>query len=229
MGSQTYGLPNICVLTDPSQSWWPRPLPRTSGYLTLVLVRYDKSMQYSKLQKLTLEHVAFLIADPPAKTVTPAALRAPELVLEMPFDHRIDIWSFGCLAFAFITTASLFDIADYSFIPKEQTDDDHLLQMVDVLGQIPPHMIKKWERHSRYFGPNLEVIRTDVGPSEACEYPIYVGPTMEDKFEENRPKCIDSEEASKVLSLLRRILQYEPDQRPSTAEILEDEWIKSIP
>ncbi|KAL9129172.1 MAG: hypothetical protein Q9217_002312 [Psora testacea] len=41
--------------------------------------------------------IAFLFSNPPKHLATPAALRAPELVLGAPVDQSIDVWSLGCL------------------------------------------------------------------------------------------------------------------------------------
>nr|POE86659.1 serine/threonine-protein kinase srpk [Quercus suber]POE87638.1 serine/threonine-protein kinase srpk [Quercus suber] len=171
---------------------------------------------------------AFLIANPPTKSVTPLALRAPGIIFRMPFDHRIDIWSFGCLAFQFITNTALFAVCDWVGTPAEEIDDDHLLQMTTALGQLPARMTNKWDRHDKYFSLQLELIRSDVGPEEISEFPIHVGQTIEEMFDEQRPKCMASDEANNVLSFLKKVLQYEPEQRASTAEMLKDEWIKSI-
>jgi serine/threonine protein kinase len=61
--------------------------------------------------------------------VTPVALRAPELILSQPFGSGIDIWSFGCLMFEFLTGRTLFAVMLLGHDQKEQddTDDDHLV------------------------------------------------------------------------------------------------------
>lgn len=40
---------------------------------------------------------SFFDTDPPATLHTPLAVRAPEIVLGDSFDHRVDLWSMGCL------------------------------------------------------------------------------------------------------------------------------------
>ena len=47
--------------------------------------------------------------------------------------------------------------------------------------------------------------------------------SIEELFDEADPD-IDQEEARKVKALIRRILQYDPANRPSPAEILRDPW-----
>lgn len=51
------------------------------------------------------------------------ALRAPEVVLQSGFDHRVDIWSFGCYLFEVFTGQPLFNVASFNLA---QFIDDHL-------------------------------------------------------------------------------------------------------
>lgn len=38
--------------------------------------------------------------------------RAPEIVVKMPYDHAVDVWSTGCLLFELINDAPLFPAED---------------------------------------------------------------------------------------------------------------------
>jgi non-specific serine/threonine protein kinase len=112
----------------------------------------------SRLQVNTL--TAFTFDNPPTadKCVTPGALRAPEIVLNNEIDHKVDIWSFGCLFYEFLTGNVLFQVSGLTDIPQEENDDDHLLQMIDILGQPPPEIYAKWSRRTRYFDDNLQLM-----------------------------------------------------------------------
>lgn len=72
----------------------------------------------------------------------------------------------------------------------------------------------------------MESIRTDVGPSETSKSEIYIGPSLDELLEKWKPKQMDEEELAKLTTVLRRMLQYEPNLRPSTAELLEDDWFR---
>jgi serine/threonine protein kinase len=159
---------------------------------------------------------------------TPAALRAPEIVLQSDIDHKIDIWSFGCLFYELLTGKRLFQVSGLSDVPQQENDDNHLLQMIDTLGQASSEMFAKWSRRTRYFDKDLKLIRSDVGSSDITEREPYQGPSLEEAFEESRPDGMGVEECIHVLGLLRRLLQYEPALRPSTAELLEDKWFQPI-
>jgi len=173
---------------------------------------------------------AFTFDNPPTadKCVTPAALRAPEIVLRNNIDHKVDIWSFGCLLYELLTGNVLFQVSGLTDIPQEENDDDHLLQMIDTLGQPPPEIFARWSRHAKYFDKNLKLIRSDVSLSDFTGGDPFRGPSLEEAFEESRPEGMDAEECAHVLGLLRKTLQYQPDLRPSTAGLLDDEWFRSI-
>lgn len=72
----------------------------------------------------------------------------------------------------------------------------------------------------------MESIRTDVGPSETSKSEIYIGPSLDELLEKWKPKQMDEEELAKLTTVLRRMLQCEPNLRPSTAELLEDDWFR---
>jgi len=52
------------------------------------------------------------------KCVTLAALRAPETVLKNDIDHKVDIWSFGCLIYELLTGNVLFQVSGLTDIPQ---------------------------------------------------------------------------------------------------------------
>ncbi|KAI9771022.1 MAG: hypothetical protein M1839_002990 [Geoglossum umbratile] len=106
--------------------------------------------------KLTDMAEAFRSADPPGEQpYIPIDLTAPELFLDRPFNEKIDIWSFGCLAYEFLTAARLFQ-QEYS--NREDWFDEHFLQMNQILGDLPDGIFSQWPRAHEYFDENREPI-----------------------------------------------------------------------
>ncbi|KAI5787314.1 putative serine protein kinase [Geopyxis carbonaria] len=140
---------------------------------------------------------AFRFAAPPAKAVTPLGLRAPELVRHAAFDHRIDVWSFGCLVFELLTGRSLFCVMS--------DDDDHLQQLTDTLGPLPAAtgMIGTPPEEARFRHDSLET-----------------------RFASEKPAALGDAEAAVVVRLIRGILQYDPARRPSFAELCAHPWFQ---
>ncbi|OJD11941.1 CMGC/SRPK protein kinase [Emergomyces pasteurianus Ep9510] len=99
---------------------------------------------------------AFWSSNPPKETVTPVALRAPELIFGEPFGSPIDIWSFGCLIYELLTGLRLFGVWMMGDDSQEEADDDHLMELNDVLEPLPDSWLHKWPRSHLFFGPNRE-------------------------------------------------------------------------
>ncbi|KAH7121644.1 serine protein kinase [Dactylonectria macrodidyma] len=162
---------------------------------------------------------AYFFTDPPTKPVTPLGLRAPELILTGAVNPTLDIWSFGCLVFELVTGQPLFCIPGPEF-----EDDEHLLSLTDMLGPLPDELFKHWKTSSLYFTPEKKLYNCQLGGVAEGEEPLMLeGTSMEQLFDEAGPD-LDEEEARKVKTLIRRILQYDPAKRPSAAEILSDAW-----
>jgi serine/threonine protein kinase len=228
--SKTSGRHDTSSLIGSPLIWWTRNMVR--------VLRSQISEQVSNIvassvfsgRGQTDEKTAFDFEIPPAadKCATPAALRAPEIVIGRTIGHEIEIWSFGCLIYEFLTGHVLFQVSSLADIPQEQNDDDRLLQMIDALGKPSPKIFAKWSRHARYSDGNLKLIRSDVSSSETAEGELYQGPDLEEAFREVMTDKMNAEEVASVLGLLRKVLQYEPDLRPSTSELLRDPWFQSI-
>ena len=85
---------------------------------------------------------AFFTDKPPKTLVTPAGLRSPETILgETPTNNQ-DIWSFGCLVYEFVTGRPLFAIDTSG--GEDAMNDDHFLQLFDILGPLSRDILSKW-------------------------------------------------------------------------------------
>lgn len=163
--------------------------------------------------------------------MTPIALRAPETILKQPVDEKIDIWSFGCLVYEIITGTQLFAVTLCGDDDPDEADDEHLVELNDVLGDLPPKMVALWPRAHLWFGPNKERLNPNVplslaASTGAVEPSSWISEPLEAQFRKNKPDDIGSEESVIITTLIRRILRYNPSERPTADELLQEEWFK---
>lgn len=82
--------------------------------------------------------------------------RSPEVLLGYHWGSSTDLWSFSCLIFELLT-------GDYLFDPREgktySKDDDHIAQIVELLGQFPRQMLKESYYSRDFFNPRGELHR----------------------------------------------------------------------
>jgi non-specific serine/threonine protein kinase len=130
------------------------------------------------------------MTEPPEDTVTPRALRAPELILRQPFGYKIDLWSFGCLIFELLTGLPLFCVlclgSDQEDI--DSADDALLCLMNDRIGPLPNAIKEAWTRYSKNYGPNGELLPVEGFEREPCE-------PLEESLAELKPDDINAEES----------------------------------
>jgi serine/threonine protein kinase len=185
------------------------------------------------------------------KAVTPVGLRAPETILNERLGKGIDIWAIGCLIFEMIFGRPLF-VATQSLEGEdydETSNDEHLIQLWEVIGPLPKPFLEKWRRADHYFdssGNRLEIKPQeddyyisgdeDIGSGDGMGEDESDGPplaypgqflSLEDQVTKERPDDIGEAEARGILELLRWIFQYDPARRPSTSDVVNHPWLRS--
>lgn len=134
----------------------------------------------------------------------------------------LGVWSFGCLVFELVTGTPLFCIPGDDVFEL----DDYVLQLIDRIGPLPDHLFQAWPNASLYFTSERKLYNSQLGGVQEGSEPLLLDPeTMEEFFDQTKPE-IDASEAAQVKVLVRRILQYDPAQRPSAAEIVLDPWFE---
>lgn len=79
------------------------------------------------------------------------------MILNGQLGRGLDIWSFGCLLFELITGHQLFQVWGLEGNRyDETTNDEHLIQVTEMLQPLPETLSSKWPRASSYYGPNGE-------------------------------------------------------------------------
>lgn len=106
---------------------------------------------------------------------------------------------------------------------EDAFDDDHLLNIYDMIEPFPETLLAQWPRSNQYFEPDGKRIYPQR-QSETVE--VEIDDSLEVHFKNNMPRGMSDEEAKVVTDLIRRILKVEAVERPSAAELLADPWFK---
>ena len=89
--------------------------------------------------------------------------RAPEVILMCSYDHKVDIWSLACAAYELLTGSVLFDPEKDK---NHSTDFHHIFWIIELLGDIPKHLLSKSKNRSDFFHSNgkFRVTKPDLHP-----------------------------------------------------------------
>lgn len=136
--------------------------------------------------------------------------RAPEIILGLSYDTSVDIWSCACMIFELLT-------GDYLFEPRTgktyDKDEDHVAQMIELLGRIPRRMIAHGRHSDALFNRKQEL--RHIRDLEFWPLPNV----LEEKYRFSR------DEAQMISSFLLPMLDYNGKTRATAAECLRHPWL----
>ncbi|KAH1031211.1 hypothetical protein J1N35_043385 [Gossypium stocksii] len=81
--------------------------------------------------------------------------RAPEIILGLPYDHPMDIWSVGCCLYELYTGKVLF---------PGPTNNDMLRLHMELKGPFPKKMLRKGAFTEQHFDQDLNFHATEEDP-----------------------------------------------------------------
>ncbi|KAJ6047187.1 kinase-like domain-containing protein [Penicillium canescens] len=133
------GIEDISVLVDFEEAEKSSPSPRK--------IAGDRLIYASRKLKKTKQHGQPILCDfgqarfgsiRYCGDIQPYIYRAPEVLLHMSWDHKVDIWNIGLVAWDLSQTKHLFYARDSK---KQNSDANHIAEMVALLGPPPREMI----------------------------------------------------------------------------------------
>ncbi|KAI9679435.1 MAG: hypothetical protein M1817_005457 [Caeruleum heppii] len=150
---------------------------------------------------------SFLSNEVPGTPHTPLPVRAPEIIFEDKLDHRVDLWSMGCMLFELVVGQPPFD----SFMTTPTILVRQMLEMAN--DGLPERWQPKWKAMDK------------ESPGEES------GHTLQEWLEEmyfdgERKAELTREDMLKLGQLIERLLRFEPSERASASEILQDSWFQ---
>jgi serine/threonine protein kinase len=147
---------------------------------------------------------------------TPLVIRPPETRFEpnKPLSLSSDIWTLAYTIWSIVAQRPLFE----GFLA---TEDDMTCEHVDTLGILPPEWWQNWEARRLKFTEDAKPLKRNYFRS------------WEDRFEDSvhQPRrdsgipSFDAREKEAFFDMLRPMLSFRPENRPTTKQILESEWM----
>ena len=189
------------------------------------------------------------LTDRQSSYIQSRSYRAPEVVLGLPYDGKIDVWSLGCVVAEMYTGEVIFQ-------------NDSIVSMLSRIeafrGSFPRHMIAQGRQCGRFFtksGLLYEIVdesdrdeaasRTPPGPddesdseneSEKAQFDIFQPKStrlssrlgldndlMDDYGEKNLP--LERQIKQMFTDFVAKVLTIDPDGRPSAEEALNHPWM----
>lgn len=136
--------------------------------------------------------------------------RAPEVLLGSTWGASVDIWSMACLTFELITGDYLFEPQNGQYYTK---DDDHIAQIIELLGRIPISVLLTGRNTSQLFNRygqlrNIHQLR---------EWGLY--DVLIEKYH------FDGRDAKQLSDFLLPMLCLNPRNRIDAGTIANDPWL----
>ncbi|WFD01677.1 dual-specificity kinase [Malassezia obtusa] len=143
--------------------------------------------------------------------------RAPEIILGMGWSYPCDAWSLGCILVEFFTGDALF-----------QTHDnlEHLAMMERVLGALPDDYRRKAETYKPEYFRNGQL---DYPKPDTSKQSRRYVQNMKALQEIVMPHASYAKHNQRFVSLLRRLLDFDPSKRITMQEALRHPYFDLLP
>lgn len=140
--------------------------------------------------------------------------RSPEVIIGADYNTSADVWSFACTIFEMVTGEFLFEPRKGNNYDK---DDDHLAQMMELLGRMPKNLAMSGKNSRKFFNNSGHLKRI-----KGLNYwPL--------KSVLNEKYYIREDEAQALADFLLPMLRWNHEDRASAQEMLKHPWLDMEP
>ncbi|ETV80188.1 CMGC/SRPK protein kinase [Aphanomyces astaci] len=138
--------------------------------------------------------------------------RSPEVILGQNYDQSTDMWSMGCFVFELATGELLFDPKSSKSYSR---DEDHLAQMIELLGRIPKTFASNGKFSSEFFNRKGELKKIHNLKYWALK------DVLAEKYE------LGTVDADAFAAFLETMLRFQPSKRITASEVLNHPWLNT--
>jgi len=136
--------------------------------------------------------------------------RSPEVIIGADYNTSADVWSFACTIFEMVT-------GDFLFEPRKgqnyDKDDDHLAQMMELLGRMPINLALSGKNSKKFFDSKGHLRRISG---------LNFWPLKKVLVEKYR---IKEDEANLLADFLLPMLSWNHETRATAQQMLKHPWL----
>lgn len=132
--------------------------------------------------------------------------RAPEVILGLPYDAKIDLWSLGCILGELCSGEVLFPNEAVVML---------LARVIGMLGPVDMDMLERGQETHKYFTKDYDLYHVNEDTS-LLEYIIPEEISLEHQLSVSDPLFLD---------FVRKLLEINPQKRPTAKEALGHPWL----
>ncbi|EGC40824.1 protein kinase [Histoplasma capsulatum var. duboisii H88] len=134
--------------------------------------------------------------------------RPPEVILDAGYSYSADIWSLGVMLWDITEDRKLFENA-YSVATDEYDEAGHLAHIAALLGSPPKDLLDRGKRTHLFYGPG-GICKSQAPPSFNFN---------------NMLVHLHGEDKNMFITFIKRMLKWEPEERSTAKELLQDPWL----
>jgi serine/threonine-protein kinase PRP4 len=147
--------------------------------------------------------------------------RAPEVILGLPYDHPLDMWSIGCVVYELATGKILF---------PGRTNNEMLKLMMDAKGPFPKRMIRRAEFSFKHFENDAACSFALLEDDKVTGRPVrrsIPNPQVKADFAALLTgQSPDKRRLAQLADLLERMMTLDPDRRLTPKEALRHPFLR---
>ncbi|KAL5339932.1 kinase-like protein [Aspergillus crustosus] len=140
--------------------------------------------------------------------IMPSLYRAPEVILGMPWDSKVDIWAVGQVAWTLFEPGHLFTTRT---LDNEEETARRFAEMISLLGPPPIEFLQQSQESLKYWDEQGHWRGRAEIPRQSLE---------------DRETRLERDDKALFLNFLRKTLQWLPNERPEARDLLADKWLR---
>ncbi|PTU17531.1 hypothetical protein P175DRAFT_0504826 [Aspergillus ochraceoroseus IBT 24754] len=140
--------------------------------------------------------------------IMPDVYRAPEVMLDMEWDNKVDIWAIGQTAWTLFEQGHLFRSQN---LDTQSGQARRFAEMVSLLGPPPVEFLRRSKQSLKFWDKEGNWKNMESIPQQSLQ-------SRESRLEGNSQRLF--------LKFLRKTLCWLPEERPTAEQLLLDQWLR---